>query len=46
MYQNECRLTFSRIASRITWEAVSTDIDDIDMADHQKIVASPWRRFR
>ena len=45
-YQNECRLTFSRIASRITWEAVSTDIDDIDMVNHQIIVASPRQRFQ
>src|SRR5262249_24560338 len=31
MYQNECRFIFSRMASRITWEAASTDIDGVDM---------------
>jgi hypothetical protein len=26
-YQSECRLTVSRIASRITWAAASSDMD-------------------
>src|SRR5215467_6744729 len=30
-YQNECRFIFSRIASRMTWAAASTDIDGEDM---------------
>ena len=38
-YQNECRFTFSRIASRITWEAVSTDIDDIDMVNPPNVLS-------
>jgi hypothetical protein len=35
MYQNECCLILSRIASRITWEADSTEIDVFAMANHQ-----------
>src|SRR4249919_3978482 len=46
IYQNECRLTFSRIASRMTWEAASTDIGDIDMANHHIIIALPRQRFQ
>src|SRR5215470_9126108 len=30
-YQGECRFIFSRIASRMTWAAASTEIDGDDM---------------
>jgi hypothetical protein len=43
MYQNECCFTLSRIASRITWEAASTEIDVFAMANHQYNIESGKR---